>query len=525
MNRIPTPARRVRPALVALRLALALLLGSAVACERQGEGQRPSALVIGLDGATWTLLRPWMEQGDLPHLKALVDSGVSGDLNSVVPFLSPPAWTSAVTGVNPGKHGIFDFLRRLPGQAMVVNETSRSRRVDPIWLILSEAGFKVGIVNVPASDPPDVVNGFMISGMPHVGTRDYTYPKELEARLDDYRIDKMDINLVKDHEGDLLDDLVTTMRRRNANVEKLLETEEWDFAWTVVTSTDRIQHFFWQFMDPEWPGYDAAKAAQYGNAIHDLWVEVDGHLGRVVAAARAKKGDLPILLVSDHGFGPVHREFRIQSFLRNPPAGQEPVATTYSYETNGALLYFNVLGREPNGVVPRDQFAVEQAEVVRRLKGTRDPETGLSPMRNIFTNEQAYAGTYSEKGPDVSMVPSPEVYISNDKGHREPWGTPSYTFSGHHEMEGIIVATGGPFLKGRLDSGASLLDVTPTLLYLLGQPVPDYSDGRVITTIFSPEFLKKNPVKTGARALPAGAPDDTSAAQGVPYLQGLPYLR
>jgi predicted AlkP superfamily phosphohydrolase/phosphomutase len=331
----------------------------------------------------------------------------------------------------------------------------------------------------------------------------------------------MDINLVKDREGELLDELVTTMRRRNANVEKLLETEEWDFAWTVVTTTDRVQHFFWQYMDPEWPYYDAEKAARYGSAIHDLWVEVDAHLGRIVATARAKKGDdLPIVVVSDHGFGPVHREFRIQSFLRNPPAGQDTIATTYSYETNGALLYFNVTGREPGGVLPRSGLASERAEVIRRLKSTRDPESGLAPARGIYTNEQAYSGSYSEKGPDIAMTPSPEVYISNDKGHREPWGTPSYTFSGHHEMEGILVATGGPFLKGTLDSGASLLDVTPTLLYLLGQPVPDYCDGRILKTIISPEFLKKNPVKTEARALP-----DSSTAPAVPYLEALPYLR
>ena len=499
------------------RAAFTVVLTVLVPLLSCGTNRKPGALVIGLDGATWKLLKPWMERGDLPNLKALVDSGVSGDLESVVPFLSPPAWTSAVTGVNPGKHGIYDFLRRVPGELTVVNETSKSRRVDPIWMILSNAGFECGVVNVPATDPPDPLKGFMISGMPHTGG-DYTWPVELEKELDDYRTDRMDTSLSPGREQILLDEILTTMRRRNANVETLLKTKDWDFAWVVVTSTDRIQHFFWQFMDPEWPQYDAQKAAKFGNAIHDLWVEVDGHVGRVVAEARRKHGaDIPIVIVSDHGFGPVHREFRMQSFLRNPPSQEEPIFQTYSYETNGALLYFNVEGREPGGVVPQDSLAAAKAEVIRRLREARDPESGVLPMRAVYTREEAYTGRYSEKGPDVVMTPSPEVYISNDKGHREPWGTPSYSFSAHHEMEGIFVAVGGPFRKGSLDTLPSLLDVTPTLLYLLGQPVPDYVDGRVITAIFTPQFIQKNPLPAVAGKAPA---DTLLGRKAVPYLGG-----
>jgi predicted AlkP superfamily phosphohydrolase/phosphomutase len=504
----------VRPAFL---LVLALL---APACS--APAGKPVALVIGLDGATWKLLRPWMAAGELPTLKGLVDSGVSGELISVVPFLSPPAWTSAVTGVNPGKHGIYDFLRRLPGEMTMVNETSRSRRVPAIWQRLSDAGVKVGVVNVPCSDPPDPVNGFMISGMPHVDVTDYTYPKELEAELTGYRIDRMDLSIQPGQEQQLLDDLLGTMRARAATIERLLATKDWEFAWVVFTETDRIQHFFWQFMDPEWPEYDAAKAARYGTAIHDLWVELDGYLGKIVRAAREKHGqDLPILVVSDHGFGPVHREFRVQSFLRNPTTGEAPITAAYAVETNGAYLYFSRQGREPSGVLPREEFDVTRNDAMARIKSTRDPETGLPPMRAIFKNEQIYTGQFREKGPDLAMVPAPGVYISNDRGHREPWGTPSYTFSGHHEMEGILIASGGPFRAGTLDQGVSLLDVTPTLLHLMHQPVPDNVDGKVLTEILEPEWVRKHPRKSVA----AGGPIGTDSVDVRARLNALPYVR
>ncbi len=492
----------------------------APACGKKHPGAG-SALVIGLDGATWKLLRPWMEAGDLPHLKSLVDSGVSGDLTSVVPFLSPPAWTSAVTGVNPGKHGIFDFLKRLPNEMTFVNETSRSRRVPAIWQLLSDAKIKVGVINVPASDPPDAVNGFMISGMPHTGITGYTYPPELEAQLTGYRIDRMDLSIEDGTEDRLLEDIMATMRSRAENVNRLLDTEEWDMAWVVFTSTDRIQHFFWQYMDPQWPKYDEEKASRYGTAIHDLWVELDGHLGTILETARRRKGaDLPIVVLSDHGFGGVHREFRMQSFLRNPGAGEPPLSCTYSFETNGSLLYLNVEGREPNGVVSKSDYEAVRNDVLDRLKRTRDPETGLGPARATYRREEAYIGRYADKGPDIVMTPSPEVYISNDRGYREPWGTPSYTFSGHHEMEGILIATGGPFVRGRLDSGATLLDITPTILYLLGQPVPNYCDGRVLTALFQPDYVRKNPVRSERKDV-----KDNSAADTLDQKVGsLPYM-
>lgn len=515
-----------RRGVAALALGTGLLL-LALAGPGCGTGaRRPAALVLGLDGATWKLLTPMMEKGELPHLKSLVDGGISGNLSSVVPFLSPPAWTSAITGVNPGKHGIYDFLRRLPNQMMFVNESASSRRVPPVWMLLSEAGFKVGVINVPATDPPDPVSGFMISGLPHRGVTGYTHPPELEKELSDYRLEKLQISLDAGREGELLAEIQATMRSRAAAAERLLSEREWDFAWVVFTETDRVQHFYWQFMDPEWPGYDPALAERYGSAIHDIWVEVDAHLGRILAVARKKKGeDLPVLVLSDHGFGPVHRELRLQSFLRHPPAEREPIHSSYSPETNGSLLYFMKQGREPSGNLDAAQFEATRSDVMARVREAKDPLTGGPAARYVLTREQAYRGRYSEKSPDVVMVPAPGVYIASDRGEREPWGPPSFTFSGHHEMEGILIASGGPFRRGQLEGGtrgASLLDITPTLLYLLGRPVPDYCDGRPLSVLFNAEFLAKNKVQTEGRALPEGSPADTAGDAGA--IEGLPYL-
>lgn len=519
------PAGRLLPGLLfpgLLLLGALALVGGVGGCGKAVV--KPRALVLGLDGATWKILRPMMDKGELPNLKALADGGISGNLRSVIPFLSPPAWTSAITGTNPGKHGIYDFLTRLPNQMMFVNVSARNRRVPPIWTLLSEAGIKVGVVNVPATDPPDPVEGgFMISGLPHLGVSDYTYPKELEKELVDYRLEKLQISLVAGKEDSVLNDILLTMRARAANVQTLLKTKDWQFAWIVFTETDRVQHFFWQFMDPEWPGYDAAKAARYGGAIHDLWVELDGYLGQIIAVAREKQGaDLPIVVISDHGFGGVHREFRLQSFLRTPPDGKPAITEAYSPETNGAILYFLKKGREPVGTLDADEFNAQRADVVERVKAARDPETGTPAVRGAFRREDLYRGRTSEKSPDVVMVPAPGVYVSNDRGDRPAWGPPSFSFSGHHEMEGVLIATGGPFRSGHLDDGPTLLDITPTLLYLLGRPVPAYCDGRPLTVLFQPDFVKAHPVQVEKRELDTGAPEDTAAVPDA--MKGLGYI-
>src|SRR5690606_2550886 len=127
------------------RIARILAMASLCVCAilglaQCGRSERPRMFVIGLDGATWDLIGPWMEQGELPNLAALREQSSWGTMNSVIPYLPPPAWTSAITGVNPGRHNIFDFQRRLPDTGAVVTETAHSRRSPPIWNMLHGRG-------------------------------------------------------------------------------------------------------------------------------------------------------------------------------------------------------------------------------------------------------------------------------------------------------------------------------------------------------------------------------------------------
>src|SRR5882672_6550113 len=101
--------------------------------------KNPKVVIIGLDAATWTLIRPWMAEGGMPNLAKLIKEGVSGTLQSILPPITPPAWTSFMTGKNPGKHGVFHFIEARPGTYELSYLNGASRRAKTIWRMLSDA--------------------------------------------------------------------------------------------------------------------------------------------------------------------------------------------------------------------------------------------------------------------------------------------------------------------------------------------------------------------------------------------------
>jgi Type I phosphodiesterase / nucleotide pyrophosphatase len=122
-------------------------------------------LIIGLDGATFDVITPWAQEGKLPNLRKLLENGAHGALKSTIPPMSPPAWTSFMTGKNPGKHGVFDFTARKPYSYDIEFVNARWRRAETIWKIMSEEGKRICVLGVPFTYPPEAVNGVMISGI------------------------------------------------------------------------------------------------------------------------------------------------------------------------------------------------------------------------------------------------------------------------------------------------------------------------------------------------------------------------
>ncbi len=523
-------------------------------------------LVIGLDGATFDLFTPWCEQGVLPNLKALIDRGVSGPLRSIFPPVTAPAWVTFQTGKNPGKHGIFEFLQHDGASFELVPVNATMRDGLPIWEILTRAQKKVAILGVPVTYPPQPLNGIQICGfLAPRGARDFTVPvsllSEIESRFGPFPLYHSQV-YSPGHVGDVLDEAFHHLRYKRRLDLALLGEREWDFAVAYFEGSDRLQHELWHLMEPRHAMHDVAETREHLPRLIDFYRELDATVGDLVALAGP---DAAVVVMSDHGFGPIDRYLNFNVWLlergfltlkKDPMtllkralwnAGITPSlgyklsmrlglaqqrlkkgvtarSSTFALVNkiflslanidwsqtrafsrgNYGQIYVNLKGREPFGSVnPGREYEETVKEIISRLRETSDPETGETLLGEIYRKEEIYSGRYVERMPDVVFIPRDMRYkalgIVDFTTRR--FIEPTFGNSGDHRMDGIFVAGGPPFAGPRRATGLSLIDLTPTILHMLGLPVPSDMDGRVLTDVLDPEWCAAHPIVLGEPAV------------------------
>jgi predicted AlkP superfamily phosphohydrolase/phosphomutase len=519
--------------------------------------------VIGIDSATWDLLNPWMQKGKLPNLQRVIGQGVWATLGSTFPPLSPAAWTSMATGKNPGSHGILDHIVRKGRTYDFLPVNSRMRRAKALWQLLSEAGKKVGIINVPLTYPPEEVNGFMISGMYTPSEEHtFTYPpsliQELQKEIGGYTIfgkrSKENFDLA-------LKGYYQVKENRLKACLHLMKNHEWDFFFVVFNSTDFIQHRFWRFMDSSHPLHEATAPQKYKDAISDFYHDLDKELVRIFESLN---DETTLIIMSDHGAGPLYGYMYLNNWLlakgllklKKSPVTQmkyflfrkgltpfnifklfsklklgatdKAIAkvktslardkkTLYrfflSYEDidwkkskafalggNLAGIYINLKGRDEQGIVESgEEFDSLKEKIAVELRKIIDPLTGDEVVDKIYDRDQLYSGHYIENIPDIIFSFKNDLYMSF--GMHEFASNkiiePSLWFSGGHRMNGILVMNGVDIKKGIEISPRKIIDLAPTILYLLGLEVPSDMEGQVITEAIDEDYLRQNPIRYG----------------------------
>lgn len=511
--------------------------------------------VLGLDGATYDLIRPWVDEGHLPNFQCLLRDGASGDLETVIPPYTPVAWPSFMTGMNPAKHGIFDFMYRddKDGRFNVSFYNRSHIRAEPFWHILNSHGRHTGVINVPMTFPPEPVDGFMISGL---GTPSqeatYTYPSSLADRLGNYLV--VERNLYTKDLDSLLEELHYMVEERRQALLQLMDEEAWDCLTCVFTATDTVQHQFWKFIDPHHPQYTTKGAERFGDAIFTIYVKMDAILGEILA----RLGERDILLVmSDHGFGPLYNFIHANNvlitlgllrFKRTPLALAKTLlyragitalnvyrvmhslnlgsandrrqrqkvrnlmqliflsfddvdwSRTIAYSLgNFGQLYLNMRGREPQGIVGQDEYYQTRKSIRHQLASFVNPETGRPLFGRIFAKEELYEGPCLDQAPDILYFPAEEadmVFGKYEFGSNRVVEL-GFATSAQHKMNGVFAAYGHGVRPGVELEGASIIDIAPTVLYLLGVPIPCEMDGRVLKDVLSSDLMRDFPITFG----------------------------
>jgi len=531
------------------------------------------AVVIGLDGAAWHLLDPLFEDGAMPRLKALRERGAWGTLKSTVPTYTPPAWTSAATGVNPGRHGIYGFIE---GHAQHTQELVHSGKIKAptVWEIANAQGARAGIYNLPLTYPPRKLEGWMVSGMMTPGygeqQRGFVYPHEHESRILEwapgYVVD-VSANYEQDwRDAALCDRALVSIGQREKVLQGLLELDAPDVVFSVMEAPDRLQHVYYRYMDPSDELYESPEAERLRPAIASCFEAIDRVVGVLEDYAGSDGG---IVVCSDHGFTAwevsVHLNALLAEwgYLKLKPSAKAmqtgaarklvPIAKRFlprkvareaKSRTFAAVdwsktrafaspipqqgLFINLKGREPHGIVELSELGSLKDDLVQRLAGLRAPD-GMPVTDRVYRSEDVFRGEALKGAPDVLPVLRDHRFELDDElFHTQAFTDLRHLPRGVHHPDGVVVVAGPGVRSGRRISG-TVMDVTPTLLYQAGLQVPTGLDGTVLTDAFDPKHLGDHPVGTTAplsstqeeEASPYSAEEEAIIEES---LRGLGYL-
>ena len=499
-------------------------------------------LLLGLDAACFPVLQPMFEEDELPNLRSVFEDGTAGALESQIPPWTASAWPSLYTGVNPGKHGVFDFLRFDGYDWDIVNATDVRQRT--LWEYVDEAGLTSVVVNVPVTGPPADIDGAIVPGYLSSESPE-CHPEgvlgDVRDVVGDYRVYAH--RETDEHGGEeRFNDYLELTRMRGEAFRYLSDRFDPEFGFVQFQKTDAVFH--------DYPG-DQEKVRQ-------IYRAVDEQVGEILKRCDPRT----VIVASDHGIGEYDGyEVRVNQFLREHGAvetttdGQrvpswfqikderltrdetgmtgrsllERIATfaaefglTYqrgkavleqlgladfvgrhvpvgavfaasnSVDFSSSCAYvrssselgvrLNVEGRDPDGVIPPDEYDSVRDELIGVLSSVTTPK-GNPVFEEVVPREKYIYGPHADEAVDVIIVPSNfqhelSALVAKRFGEPEPW---------NHKRHGIV-ALAGENIDTEADlNAAHLFDIAPTVLGTLDIAPATLMDGKVLPPVDAPD--------------------------------------
>ena len=475
-------------------------------------------LIIGWDGADWEVLDELMARGCLSNVERMIGTGARGGLNSTIPSHSWAAWSTFLTGVNPGRHGIYDFVERKPGVTTQTPVSSDSIGAETFPEQLSRLGIEVRVANVPVTFPPIELRGRIIAGVAIPPGADFVSPASFAEELDErapFPINGMEWALFEHEQEKLAEEALDFVEHRTASFEVLLEGD-WQVATCVYVAPDRLQHAFGAYLLPSHPEYERLSQTPLAESIRKVFVALDSHIERLVSAAGP---DTTVVLMSDHGFRGINRLSNLNELLRAVgvsnrtsaaaagsvlkrfPAARRLARTALgsamkkrvmsapvdwskavAYQSvRGGGISINLQGREPEGIVSPEDFDGTREEVRELLLGFVDPATGERPVAEVLEGSGLYDGRFASLAPDLIAQPR-ELWSF---AHTDQLSVHTAWPTGAHRRRGIVVAAGGRTVPGDLGE-RDIADLAATALAFCGVS-SNGLDGRPIDAISGSE--------------------------------------
>lgn len=496
----------------------------------------PKLLIAGLDGATWDVLQPLLDVGQLPTLANLINKGGQYTLQSTWPPISSAAWVTMMSGMNPGRHGVYDFRNLNLSHYSAHDErlaNANSYTVLTLFDYLSHHGLTCIAYQVPMTYPPRPGQGYLISGYPTPDHRKaYTYPPELADLLGELFTHSPDQIGASSPAGQS-QIYQRYMKTMTDNLIRLSDEIEWDVLMFVNGATDGAQHRFFKFVQPGFPGVSDEDRTRYGHLLDEIMVAADAELGRLLAHL---PDDVQVIVMSDHGGIPrptkafnlnawlveqgwlakkagvassgrkqgqqfiewAKQRLPIGDWVKKRLPGRVKERITHLRSGTGSIdwlrtqayrvklshpvegVHLNVVGRQPEGIISQADYSALRDEIMARL--AERPE-----IVEVHPREAIFAGEHVHNAPDILLKLRPDFDGGADLDGvvtEIPAGWLK-AISGYHDFNGILVPAGTAFQPANLPQTPTLADLTPTILHLLDLPIPHNMDGHVLSPLFT----------------------------------------
>ncbi|MBC8369760.1 MAG: alkaline phosphatase family protein [Planctomycetes bacterium] len=525
------------------------------------DNKRKRVIFAGIDGATFSIIDPMIADGKLPNLAAMQSNGTMGPLLSTNPPNSSLAWSSFMTGVHPGKHGVFFFREQRPGSYQRPVVSLESVQAPSIFKLASAAGKKVCSITMPLTFPVEEVNGCMIGGLltPDRNS-DFIYPPELRQELEDAIGDvpadnEPEMIFHSSNEAAAVKSLYHVIEQITRMGEYCIDKYDPDLFVLVFRQVDLTSHQAWCYQDPQWQKANPGKWESRQNMLADVYSAVDAAFGRLRDKAKTLEGEVAFGTCSDHGFGPITYRYYMNKWLldngylvlkSSAPAmkrklwlakkwnsvlrrtgilriltargrklgkGQEQTIAdmidwsktrAYSSFSGGEdIVLINLKGREPHGIVNEGaEYEALREEIISKVTEMRAPD-GATIIARAYKREDLWQGEQLHIAPDIQCI-TKETACNMSPSPLHPVvaepaveGCPAM-----HRPQGIYGWEGDDVVKsGERITGFQIADMAPTMMHLMGLEVDDYMDGRVMTDCFKDEYNQKNPVRTRSGAV------------------------
>lgn len=504
-------------------------------------------LMIGLDGATFKILTPLIQSGHLPNLEKIVHDSYNATLLSTVPPVTALAWPTIMSGLNPGNHGLLSWQEPLNFDLERPLASAKTITKPMIWDLLNQLGKKTCVFNVPVTYPPQEINGVMVSGMltPSLNSQ-FCYPKDLQGELLNkfpaYKTDiaineERVINLPENKLIDFIKESSKTTQIRGQAFRWLLEREDFQCGFIVFELLDRLQHFAWDHLVKLTKLAAGQKPEnKIDCAIYYSLQVLDDEVGDLLDYID-RQGHM--VIVSDHGFGPMKTNIHLNSWLEKHswlkfknvtgkgwhlirmvgarfkhiiPAKlitktQKTLSPyrfvnwkktlAYAGAPTEYGIFINVKDREPYGIVTNKEYEEVRSKIISALEETTYDITGKKVFKRIYRREELYSGDHVKNAPDIIFETESGFYISeltapsNERVFSEikdkTWG--------FHEAEGIVIINSHGIQKGYASKPQNVEDITPVIFRLLQIPHLTNFDGKLPEEMFDYHWLKTHEVE------------------------------